>query len=351
MINLKFVNYFTFFYPKLKLCINFVTNNTSHASHLNSAPGLVFEFYRVIFNFIYAMKYNKIPLEIPAQILKLKNRGLKFGNEKKAANYLSNISYYRLRAYTYPFQDNNSYDHPFDVPISFEQIIDLYVFDRKLRLLIFDGIEKIEIAFRTQIIYHFALTYGSHWQTKPELFRNKDWFESQLDSLQKEIDRSNETFIKHYRNKYTKPLEPPCWMTLEVCNMGLLSKIFQNLKKGKEKEAVTNHFGLSNVVLLENWMLCFSTLRNICAHHCRVWNRRLTSIKFPTNPKNPFLKNQNIYPNKLYSTLSCIQYVLNIISPGNTFSKRLKELIKTCPLAQTKEMGFPDNWLDEALWK
>ena len=197
------------------------------------------------------MNYNKIPLQIPEQILKLKNRGLKIGNEVKASNYLSNISYYRLRAYTYPFQDNNSDDHPFDVPISFEQIIDLYVFDRKLRLLIFDGIEKIEIAFRTQIIYHFALTHGSHWQTKSELYRDFKRFEGHFESLQKEIDRSNETFIKHYRSKYTKPLEPPCWMSLEVCNMGLLSKIFQNLKKCKEKKAVTLHFGLYDVELLK----------------------------------------------------------------------------------------------------
>lgn len=76
-------------------------------------------------------------------------------------DYLSNISYYRLRAYTYPFQDNSKDSQPFNIDVSFEQIIDLYVFDRKLRLLIFDAIEKIEIALRTQIIYHFALSYGS----------------------------------------------------------------------------------------------------------------------------------------------------------------------------------------------
>jgi abortive infection bacteriophage resistance protein len=156
--------------------------------------------------------------------------------------------------------------------------------------LIFDGIEKIEIAFRTQIIYEYALAHGSHWQTKAELYRDSMRFASHIDSLQKEINRSNETFIKHYKKKYTIPNEPPSWMSLEVCNMGLLSKIFQNLKKGNEKKAITSHFGLPDIMLLENWMLCFSTLRNICAHHCRVWNRRLTPIIFPRNPKNTFLK-------------------------------------------------------------
>jgi abortive infection bacteriophage resistance protein len=297
------------------------------------------------------MKYSKLPITIAEQIEKLKSRGLKFNNEANAESYLSHISYYRLRAYTYPFQDNTNVDQPFNVDISFEQIIELYVFDRRLRLLIFDAIEKIEIALRTQIIYHFSLNHGSHWQLKPELYRNPMRFANHLDSLQKEIDRSNETFIDHYKQKYTHPTEPPCWMSLEVSSMGLLSKIFQNLSKSPEKLAITNHFGLNDVTVIENWILCFSTLRNICAHHGRVWNRRLIKIKLPTNPTYLFLNEKSVYPNKLYATLSCISYILKIISPGSTFNDRLKELMKTCPLAQTKEMGFPPNWLHEELWK
>ena len=92
-------------------------------------------------------------------------------------------------------------------------------------------------------------------------------------------------------------------------------------------------------------------MRNICAHHGRVWNRRLIKIKLPTNPTYPFLNEKLIYPNKLYATLSCISYILKIISPESAFNVRLKELMKTCPLAQTKEMGFPPNWLREELWK
>ena len=107
------------------------------------------------------MKYSKLPVPILEQIEMLKSRGLLFNDESKAAHYLSNISYYRLRAYTYPFQNNNDENHPFITKVSFEEIINLYVFDRHLRLLIFDRIEKIEIALRTQIIYNFSLAYGS----------------------------------------------------------------------------------------------------------------------------------------------------------------------------------------------
>jgi len=141
-------------------------------------------------------------------------------------------------------------------------------------------------------------------------------------------------------------------MSLEVSSFGLLSQIFSNLKKGNEKYAVTNHFGLYDVGILENWMLCFSNIRNVCAHHGRLWNRRLTAhIKFPTNPQYAFITNKRVYPYKLYAAICCMQYMLNTIIPVNGFKTELIALINTCPLAQENEMGFPANWQHEAFWQ
>lgn len=282
----------------------------------------------------------------------LKDRGLKVTNKGSALVYLSNISYYRLRAYTYPFQDNSASDHPFITPVTFEEIIDLYKFDRKLSQLVFGALEKIEIALRTQIIYQWAMNYGSHWQINPGLYRNPVRFAGQIASLQTEIKRSNETFIEHYKTKYSTPSEPPSWMSLEVTSFGLLSQIFQNLKKGPEKIAVAKHFGLNDISLLENWMHCFSNIRNICAHHSRLWNRRLTThIKLPSRPSYSFINNLSVYPYKVYATFCCMQYILNIVDSGNGFKLELKELMTGCPLAQEKEMGFPSNWEVEDFWK
>jgi abortive infection bacteriophage resistance protein len=298
------------------------------------------------------MPYNKPPISFTDQVAKLKARGLTIDNEAEAELCLSNISYYRLRAYTYPFQDNADPNHPFIIPVSFEEIIKLYKFDRKLSQLIFAALEKIEIALRTQIIYQWAIAKGSHWQLDPALYRDPMKFANQINSLQTEINRSHETFIEHYKNTYTTPSEPPSWMSLEVSSFGLLSQIFSNLKKGNEKLAVTNHFGLNDIGILENWMLCFSNIRNVCAHHGRLWNRRLTAhIKFPTNPKYAFIANKRIYPYKLYAALCCMQYMLNTIIPANGFKTELVALINTCPLAQENEMGFPSKWLDENFWK
>lgn len=275
-----------------------------------------------------------------------------FKDEKKASHYLSNISYYRLRAYTYPFQDNTKQDHPFIKPIYFEDIIDLYVFDRKLRLLVFDALEKIEISLRTKIIYYFALNYGSHWHENVGLYKKQHRFINDMNKLYDEISRSSETFIKHYKQTYTQPVNPPAWMSLEVSSMGLLSKLFENLKMGPEKKKIALEFGLAHPIVLESWMHSFAHLRNICAHHGRLWNRRLTTTpQLPNNPIYTFLNNTSIHTNKIYGILSCMTYMLHIISPGNTFNQRLKDLLVSCTHTEEKEMGFVSNWRNEPIWR
>lgn len=190
------------------------------------------------------MQYRKPPLPFADQIRLLQNRGLNIPDLQKAEHYLSHISYYRLRAYTYPFQDNTDPNHPFLPNVEFEQILDLYRFDRKLRIIIFDAIERIEIAFRTQIIYHFSLRHGAHFFQDGRLFHNQVNFRNDLKTLDKEIKRSTETFIKHYRRKYTQPKRPAAWMSLEVTSMGLLSKIFENLAISPEKNKLPLILGL-----------------------------------------------------------------------------------------------------------
>lgn len=298
------------------------------------------------------MKYNKPALSISDQISKLKQRGLKFNDEQKASHYLSNISYYRLRAYTYPFQDNSDPSHPFIADINFEEIINLYVFDRRLRLLVFNAIEKLEIALRTKIVYEFSLANGSHWHEEVNMYRNQYYFNKNINSLYEEVDRSSETFIEHYKKNYSSPAYPPAWMSLEVISMGLLSKLYGNLKKGREKKKVAIEFGLPNPIFLESWMHAFAGLRNICAHHSRLWNRRFTIVpKLPNNTTYPFIQNKNIYDNKLYAQLCCINYITQIISPDSSLVSDLKHLLQTCNLVDCNEMGFPKDWKSEPFWQ
>ena len=247
----------------------------------------------------------------------------------EASKTIDNIQSVYVKNFQAVVEDKNVTKYRVNVKVTFEQIIELYQFDRKLSQLVFNALEKIEIALRTQIIYQWAMINGSHWQITPALYRDPVKFANHINSLQIEIDRSHETFIEHYQNTYTSPSEPPSWMSLEVSSFGLLSQIFSNLKKGNEKLAVAKHFGLNDIGILENWMHCFSNIRNVCAHHGRLWNRRFTAhIKLPTNPQFPFIANKRIYPYKLYAAICCIQYMLNSIIPINGFKADLVALMK-----------------------
>ena len=301
--------------------------------------------------------YTKKPLTIAEQIARLKQRGLIFDDESEATSYLFNISYYRLRAYTYPFQENGEdCDHNFTrKDIHFEDIIALYCFDRRLRSLIFNAIEKIEVAVRTKVVQVYAESTGnSHWYDDESLYRFG--YDDLMEHIEADVNRSNEDFIKHYNSKYNDPPMPPSWMALEVVSFTTLSRLFQSLKLDNRKEDITEQFGLKKVAILENWLHAISNLRNCCAHHSRVWNRRfMVSVTLPYNTLYLFMDRSTIgqiRTNKLFAVLSCITYILDIISPGSDFKKHIKELLKSdCHLLELKDMGFPKYWQSLPVWR
>lgn len=151
------------------------------------------------------MKYTKLPLTIDEQFKLLRSRGLEFIDVSEAKNTLLNISYYRLSSYLYPFRIPNDDNQRFKAGTIFEDILKFYSFDRKLRLLIFDSIERIEIAVRTQLIYQLSLKHNSQWYLENSLFRNNYGFTKIFESFVQEYKNSEEIFIKHFKNKYNEP--------------------------------------------------------------------------------------------------------------------------------------------------
>ena len=313
--------------------------------------------------------YEKSPISIKKQVEKLKSRGLIIDDENLTTSYLANISYYRLRAYTYPFQNNTDPEklHEFiRKDIHFKDIIDLYRFDRRLRILVFNALEKIEVALRAKITQRYSeATNDSHWYQDDSLFKDDAYrkdgqhvfkYNTLMEDIEEEVARSEEEFIKHYYVRYSEPDMPPSWMTLEVVSFGSLSRMYELLVKDDKKKAVAKELGLNKVDILENWMHAFSNLRNCCAHHSRIWNRRfIVNMLLPTNADYTFLDRNTIATtkrNKLFAYLCCIKYVLDIISPENDFYTNLQTLIKQGgSLLSLKDMGFPDNWRYLDIWK
>ena len=298
------------------------------------------------------MKYDKQPINIPQQLQILKQRGLLVSDPSEAIEILNSISYFRLASYWQSFEVQDSDSHEFIRGSRFEDVVNLYLFDKKLRSLIFSAIQDVEIALRTRIIQHFSLRYGAFWFMDSTLFKNEVIFSNCLDNITKEVKRSTEVFLKVHFEKYDEPALPPVWKTMEVASFGTLSKLFCNFKDVEVKKEVAKSFGLPQYSYLESWMKSISALRNCCAHHGRLWNKR-----FPLIPQMPsrlplcWILAKPRQQFKLYAPLCCLAYLEQCIKPQNTFTQEIVSLLTNVQNTILKSMGIPSDWNRDPLWQ
>lgn len=311
-------------------------------------------------------QYNKIPLSFQKQIELLKSRNLIIDDEPKALSYLQEISYYRLSAYFLPYQ--NAKDN-FENDITFEQIIKTYSFDRELRLLVFDCIERIEVAIRTQFIYQMALHYNdSHWQDNQNHFitpyYNKignlvnPFADFQAIISKAKTARTPETFIKHYINTYNKPANPPSWMCFELLTIGELSHIYRGLKNNADKKRIADFFEVHPTVFT-SWLHTLTYVRNICAHHSRLWNRDLAiEPEKLLKPKGNWIAKPYENNKRVFYFLCVLRYLLLRANPSNSMKQKLENLFNKYPTVPIKYLGIPSDgkgnlldWQNEPIWK
>ncbi len=300
------------------------------------------------------MKFTKPPLSIDAQIHKLRSRGLVIKNDEFARSCLSRFSYYRLSGYWWSFQ-SDKINHLFKPNSKFETVVNLYYFDSELRALLFDAIEKIEISLRCKLTYHVSQEFDAWWFEDPNNFMDVSEHTNSLRLIGKELSRTKEDFIKKHKLKYFSDTRmPPSWKTLEVVSMGTLSRLYGNLKLScKSKNHIANSFSLPNHTYLHSWFQSISLIRNICAHHGRLWNKRLTDPpKLPPKPKEAWIKKmpKGREYHSLYIRLCCIKYLLNTTIPSNNFTYRLYSLLKKYPNIDIRALGMPEGWYNEPLW-
>jgi abortive infection bacteriophage resistance protein len=294
--------------------------------------------------------YTKPALDYLQQIQLLESRGLIISNRAKALHLLQNLSYYRLSGYWYPFLEDKK-NHKFKEGATFEKAFKIYCFDRGLRLLLLREIEKIEVAIRAKMIYVLSHKYGPFWHLNNNLFKANDKYESIIEKIANEYNRSDERFITEYKKNYTESL-PPSWILMEIISFGSLSKLYEQLKPSPEKREISKYFGVSDSVF-GSWIHSIVYLRNVCAHHSRLWNRimRVRPI-VPRTAHKPWLNNiSGIKNNRTYYQLSIIQYLLNTVNPSSTFKEKLIKLLEEYPNIDPKAMGFPLKWQKCPLWK
>lgn len=297
------------------------------------------------------VKYSKQALDTPDLLSMLKQRGLVVADEQAALKSLSVISYFRLACYFRPME-SDKLTHEFRQGTTLEQVLALYEFDTALRDMVFGATRQIEIALRARVNHHFSRNHTPFWFTQVDMASDGHLFAEHLSSVDRELRRSKEDFIQEHFNRYDQPTFPPAWKTLETVSFGTLSKLYGNFAEKADKKAVAVDFGLPQHEFLISWMESLTSLRNFCAHHSRIWNRRF-AVK-PQMPKTlagrDWLMVFSFPPDKIYPQLCCIAYLLNAIDTKNTFVADFKALLIKYPTVDVAAMGFPKAWQQEPLW-
>lgn len=261
-----------------------------------------------------------------------------------------------MTAYWLPFEADHG-THKFRPDTSFDDVLNLYIFDRELRLLLMDAIERIEISVRTRWMDVFVHAHGPHAHLDSGLFVTKVnrsggivWsHERAVASLTTENSRSRETFIQHLRNKYDEQL-PPLWATCELMTFGEFSKWYANTASSGLRNKVSRSYGLDETILV-SFLHHLAVVRNLCAHHARVWNREFTfTWKLPRKTPSELLENLNPAENRrLYNTLVMLGFLMDQISPHTGWKYRLLALIDEHGIPP-KPMGFPKKYRSYPLW-
>ncbi|WP_346777637.1 Abi family protein [Rhodococcus sp. HNM0563] len=327
--------------------------------------------------------YGKPFKTITEQRQLLESRGMTIPDHTAAERWLSSVGYYRLSGYWYPYRVRTQaagappvIGDDFQPGTSFEQIVELYDFDRKLKLLVLDAIERVEVAMRLRV-GHTLGRRGAFAHTDPNMLSTEfvgvsspsqapahaEWLESAhakwLRKVAQEQSRSKEEFVKHFTRKYGGPL--PVWVVTEILDFGGLSRLYEGLQQ-KDRDDIASGFGLTDNsgaghgAALVSWMKNLNYIRNTCAHHSRLWNRNIdVQLSYRHLLVVPELHHaaSPTVTKRVYASLAVLAYLLERISPGSTWAANIIRHIRTGLAKMNRseaEIGCPSGWTTEALW-
>lgn len=296
------------------------------------------------------MQYS-LPALSPADLIeRWRSQGLHIPDKSQALRQVKTVGYHRLNRYARFLRDQQGNFRP---RLTYDALWTIYVFDRRLRLLSLDAIERIEIAVRAVMSDMLCLRHGPHWFMNADLFKNASYATTFQNIIADEIRKSRPQYqsyevVWYYKN-YTAPRLPPSWIVMEHLSMGEWCKTLPMLDRFEQK-TISLEFGLP-VNLMTSWISSLALLRNVCAHHGMIWHRRNT--RRPELQKNPprFCPDFSADSGNYYASACIIQYFLKYISPASSWSSRLKELFDEFPPNFAQDLGFPQHWEQNTFWE
>lgn len=289
--------------------------------------------------------YEKPALTPKELVALLRDKGLLIENAERAERYVKNIGYHRLSTYFSPFSSAEN----FAQNTTFDDILSLYIFDRKLRLLTLDPIQRIEIAVRAEISNHMSLEYGAFWFLDSTLFQDKDEHARFVENAKKCAGKSSKQSsqaCRDYHLRYGDHELPPSWILIEELPMGCWSKIFSNLIRKQDKRAIADQFHFSWPDF-HGWLHPLSIFRNLLAHHRRFWN-----CTIPVNPPKLEKYAKDCGPIQgSYKNFVVIMTMLKTFINQTQWPKHLAKILESCPLDIHQHMHFPQGWEDMPFWQ
>jgi abortive infection bacteriophage resistance protein len=317
--------------------------------------------------------YAKPHLSFAEQVQLLKGRGLGITSEWHAERHLARIGYYRLKDYWHPLRqsrpvirsDGSRYTEvleDFRPDTNFEQAVALYIFDKRLRLLMSDAIERIEVALRVDMAHTlgqrdpFAHRDIRHLDPKRSIAvrgqanRHSQW----LGRADEAEHRSRADWRKEFSLKYCPPL--PIWMAVETWEFGSLSHLIE-MAHPSDRSQISRKYGIADPELLTSWIKVLSYVRNVCAHHGRLWNHPLVNQpKLPKGNDAPMvahIKTYGLSNSRVYGAAAVAQHFLRVINPNSAWKERMKNLwddFPVIPAVNPSQAGFMPTWSTQALW-
>lgn len=302
------------------------------------------------------------------QLDRLRERGLQVGDEHAALVALERLGYYRLSGYFYPMRatrppgQSGRHDR-FQPGASFELVHALAEFDKRLRLLCLYAVESVELAVRVAIAHHLGrfdpeahlhqrLLDGRFVQPGPhgEPSAHERW----LVRYRRMLADSREDFVLHHVHVYGGRL--PIWVAVELWDFGMLSRFFAGMEY-RDRQRLAMQFGAVSGEVMRSWLRAFNFVRNVAAHHARLWNRRSPDIPvLPPVDRCRWLASLHDHPDatsKMFGLLSCLLVMMRSIQPGSEWPDQLTAHWRTfpsSPLVTVAAAGFPPDWSTLPLW-
>lgn len=303
--------------------------------------------------------FTKKATNFREQVDRLESRGMFFEDKNSANLLLHHISYYRLEAYWYSYYDPAKETHQFLPETSFGDVLRDYAFDQEFRTLILVALADIEISFRTQFTYCLSHRYGAFpFQKTNFILSNESWDRS-IEELREICSTSKEQFAVHLRNTYNCKIFP-VWAATELMSFGKLVLFYSKIKDRALMKQISKNYGLQPDIMV-SWLNHLYAVRNLCAHHHRLWNRRFVKTPMEAISIHEDIKKRWIgipspmtdmdprNDRRIYNTLLIINYLLSNIDLHIKWKQEIVKLIDKYEI-DTQRMGFPSSWKTDEYW-